>query len=168
VSTGLKMVSTYINTSTAHTNPSDANNVSDIETQNNFLARWLSWQSVCTILIAVVIYDQGTFPSSDISDTKTDTERSFPVMYQVQKGSIAGPKFKIPLMGPFVQALHPKFDAYLAQWASGPLSCVSVFHKYVKESSTRFWIISTIPIFLFHTIVSVSPVYPRTYGTPLH
>lgn len=34
-------------------------------------------------------------------------------------------------MGPFLQALHPKFDAYLAQWASGPLSCVSVFHKYV-------------------------------------
>jgi C-22 sterol desaturase len=41
--------------------------------------------------------------------------------------------FKIPLMGPFLQALHPKFDAYLAQWASGPLSCVSVFHKYVSR-----------------------------------
>lgn len=53
------------------------------------------------------------------------------VMYIKRKGSIAGPAFKIPLMGPFVQALHPKFESYLAQWASGPLSCVSVFHKYV-------------------------------------
>ena len=50
-------------------------------------------------------------------------------MYIWRKGSIAGPPFKIPLMGPFIQALHPKFDSYLAQWASGPLSCVSVFHK---------------------------------------
>ena len=51
------------------------------------------------------------------------------VMYLWRKGSIAGPALKIPLMGPFIQALHPKFEAYLAQWASGPLSCVSVFHK---------------------------------------
>lgn len=51
-------------------------------------------------------------------------------MYIKRKGSIAGPQFKIPLMGPFLQALHPKFEAYLEQWASGPLSCVSVFHKY--------------------------------------
>ena len=53
------------------------------------------------------------------------------VMYIWRKGSIAGPPFKIPLMGPFIQALHPRFEAYLEQWASGPLSCVSVFHKYV-------------------------------------
>jgi hypothetical protein len=53
----------------------------------------------------------------------------YSVMYIKRKGSIAGPPFKIPLMGPFIQALHPKFDAYLKQWASGPLSCVSVFHK---------------------------------------
>lgn len=59
-------------------------------------------------------------------------------MYQWRKGSISGPTFKIPLMGPFIQALHPKFESYLAQWASGPLSCVSVFHKYVKLSMTKF------------------------------
>ena len=51
-------------------------------------------------------------------------------MYIIRKGSIAGPPLKIPFMGPFIQALYPKFDGYLAQWASGPLSCVSVFHKY--------------------------------------
>lgn len=56
-------------------------------------------------------------------------------MYIKRKGSIAGPPLKIPLMGPFIQALHPKFEGYLAQWASGPLSCVSVFHKYVRLAS---------------------------------
>lgn len=55
-------------------------------------------------------------------------------MYIKRKGPIAGPPFKIPLMGPFLQALHPNFEAYLAQWANGPLSCVSVFHKYVLSS----------------------------------
>jgi C-22 sterol desaturase len=56
------------------------------------------------------------------------------VMYIKNKGSIAGPMLKIPFMGPFIQALHPKFDEYLKQFASGPLSCVSVFHKYVYQA----------------------------------
>jgi C-22 sterol desaturase len=50
-------------------------------------------------------------------------------MYIKNKGSIAGPLFKLPFMGPFLQSLNPKFEAYQAQWASGKLSCVSVFHK---------------------------------------
>lgn len=54
-------------------------------------------------------------------------------MYIVRKGSIAGPPLKIPLTGPFIQALYPKFEGYLAQWASGPLSCVSIFHKCVLD-----------------------------------
>lgn len=58
-------------------------------------------------------------------------------MYIRRKGSIAGPALKIPLMGPFIQALHPKFEGYLAQWASGPLSCVSIFHKFVVLASDR-------------------------------
>ncbi|PQE27852.1 Cytochrome P450 protein [Rutstroemia sp. NJR-2017a BBW] len=81
------------------------------------VADWHAWQYVVTFLLGVIIYDQ--------------------VMYIKRKGSIAGPAFKIPLMGPFLQALHPKFDSYLAQWASGPLSCVSVFHKFVVLASDR-------------------------------
>ncbi|KAK1829724.1 cytochrome P450 [Podospora conica] len=75
------------------------------------------WQYVVTVMIGFVVYDQ--------------------VMYLKRKGSIAGPRFKIPLTGPFLQALNPKFEAYLAQWASGPLSCVSVFHKFVVLVSDR-------------------------------
>ncbi|KAK1772070.1 cytochrome P450 61 [Phialemonium atrogriseum] len=82
-----------------------------------FLTGWSTWQVVVTFLLGVVVYDQ--------------------VMYIKRKGPIAGPPFKIPLMGPFLQALHPRFEAYLAQWASGPLSCVSVFHKFVVLASDR-------------------------------
>ncbi|KAK2882369.1 hypothetical protein FQN49_000424 [Arthroderma sp. PD_2] len=82
-----------------------------------FLAGWSTWQYVVAVLLGVVFYDQAT--------------------YIMKKGPIAGPPFKVPLMGPFVQALHPKFESYLAQWASGPLSCVSVFHKFVVLASDR-------------------------------
>ncbi|RAH49318.1 cytochrome P450 61 [Aspergillus brunneoviolaceus CBS 621.78] len=84
---------------------------------SSFLSGWSTWQYIVTFLLGVVVYDQ--------------------VMYIKRKGSIAGPTFKIPLMGPFLQAIHPKFDEYLAQWASGPLSCVSVFHKFVVLASDR-------------------------------
>ncbi|KAJ3550271.1 hypothetical protein NM208_g60 [Fusarium decemcellulare] len=74
-------------------------------------------QILFTIFLMLIVYDQ--------------------VIYIRRKGSIAGPRFKIPFMGPFMQALYPKFDAYLAQWASGPLSCVSIFHKFVVLASDR-------------------------------
>ncbi|BCS27310.1 uncharacterized protein APUU_60358A [Aspergillus puulaauensis] len=86
-------------------------------TMTNAGTGWAAWQYVVTILLGVVVYDQ--------------------VMYIWRKGSIAGPAFKIPLMGPFIQALHPRFESYLEQWASGPLSCVSIFHKFVVLASDR-------------------------------
>jgi hypothetical protein len=49
--------------------------------------------------------------------------------YLWQKGSIVGPTFKTPFIGPFLQSVNPKFSEYMAKWASGELSCVSVFHK---------------------------------------
>lgn len=74
---------------------------------------------------------------SPIRTASPFTDTLSAVAYLWRKGSIAGPTFKIPLVGPMIQALHPKFDAYLAQWASGPLSCVSVFHKFVVLASDR-------------------------------
>lgn len=49
--------------------------------------------------------------------------------YLRNKGSIVGPNWKIPFMGPFLESMNPKFEEYQAKWASGELSCVSVFHK---------------------------------------
>ncbi|KAI1457549.1 cytochrome P450 61 [Annulohypoxylon moriforme] len=75
----------------------------------------MTW--VFTILAMAVAYDQ--------------------ISYLVQKGSIVGPSFKMPFMGPFIESLDPKFEEYLGKWKSGPLSCVSVFHKFVVIASTR-------------------------------
>ena len=58
------------------------------------------------------------------------------VSYIMSKGSIEGPSFKLPFMGPFLQSMNPKFEEYYAKWCSGPLSCVSVFHKWVLATET--------------------------------
>ncbi|KAI6774271.1 hypothetical protein HG531_001120 [Fusarium graminearum] len=93
----------------------------DLSQENGLFSSWFErcskTQIAVTIFAVLIAYDQ--------------------FMYIWRKGSIAGPAFKIPFMGPFIQALYPKFDAYLAQWASGPLSCVSVFHKFVVLASDR-------------------------------
>lgn len=79
----------------------------------------LSWWKVLFTALAVgLVYDQ--------------------VMYQLRKGNIAGPRFKIwPVIGPFLESLDPKFEEYKAKWDSGPLSCVSIFHKFVVIASSR-------------------------------
>ncbi|GEQ70634.1 hypothetical protein JCM33374_g4312 [Metschnikowia sp. JCM 33374] len=76
------------------------------------------WQISLTLLVGVLTYDQ--------------------VKYQMNKGTIVGPKFKVwPIIGPFLESLDPKFEEYLGKWNSGPLSCVSIFHKFVVIASTR-------------------------------
>ncbi|KAI8628261.1 cytochrome P450 [Xylariaceae sp. FL1651] len=72
---------------------------------------------VVTIIAFAVAYDQ--------------------ISYLLQKGSIVGPSFKEPFIGPFLQSLNPKFEEYVEKWNSGPLSCVSVFHKFVVIASSR-------------------------------
>ncbi|BCS04497.1 cytochrome P450 [Aspergillus luchuensis] len=75
------------------------------------------WTIAFTILAALVTYDQ--------------------IMYLINKGNIVGPAFKTPFIGPFLESVNPKFEEYYAKWKSGPLSCVSVFHKFVVIASTR-------------------------------
>ena len=54
-------------------------------------------------------------------------------MYIYRKGSIVGPTWKTPFIGPFLESVNPDFTKYHAKWMSGPLSCVSVFHKYAPS-----------------------------------
>ncbi|KAF9885807.1 RNA polymerase C-22 sterol desaturase [Aspergillus nanangensis] len=75
------------------------------------------WKTLLTLIIAAVIYDQ--------------------LRYFYLKGSIIGPAWKLPFMGPFLESMDPKFHEYKAKWDSGELSCVSVFHKFVVIASTR-------------------------------
>lgn len=70
---------------------------------------WNGWTIALSILLICMSYDQ--------------------IMYQWRKGPLPGPMFKIPFIGPFLESVNPKFSDYEAKWASGPLSCVSVFHK---------------------------------------
>ncbi|KAA8648567.1 C-22 sterol desaturase erg5 [Aspergillus tanneri] len=92
------------------------------------------WKAILTLFIAAVIYDQHfTFPGTAIADFTG----AIAVRYVWQKGSIVGPAWKLPFMGPFLQSVNPKFHEYKAKWDSGELSCVSVFHKFVVIASTR-------------------------------
>lgn len=78
--------------------------------------RW--YQIVVALIIIIFSYDQ--------------------LAYQINKGGIAGPKFKVwPIIGPFLESFDPKFEEYQEKWASGELSCVSIFHKFVVIASTR-------------------------------
>lgn len=93
------------------------------------------WQYLLTLLLGLVIYDQGQSSPSSLCIRRALTILS--AMYIYQKGSIMGPTFKTPFIGPFLESVNPKFEQYHAKWMSGPLSCVSVFHKFVVIASTR-------------------------------
>ncbi|GAM84568.1 hypothetical protein ANO11243_025640 [Dothideomycetidae sp. 11243] len=84
---------------------------------NGITSNLTPWTVILTLLALCVGYDQ--------------------ISYQIQKGSIVGPKFKEPFIGPFLESVFPKFEKYHAKWKSGELSCVSVFHKFVVIASTR-------------------------------
>ncbi|EEB08115.2 C-22 sterol desaturase Erg5 [Schizosaccharomyces japonicus yFS275] len=75
------------------------------------------WTICFTILAILIAYDQ--------------------ISYQIQKGTIPGPIVKIPFMGSFLDSMKPTFEKYHTKWMSGPLSCVSVFHKFVVIASER-------------------------------
>ena len=97
------------------------------------------WSILFTSFVALCIYDQ--------------------ISYIIKKGSIVGPKFKIwPIMGPFLESMNPKFEEYKAKWASGPLSCVSVFHKFVVIASTKELARKTLnsPMFVKPCVVDVA------------
>lgn len=84
---------------------------------SRLLSNMNGWSIVLSIFLALVVYDQ--------------------LSYIRKKGSIVGPSMKLPFMGPFLESVNPRFEKYHEKWMSGPLSCVSVFHKFVVIASTR-------------------------------
>ncbi|KAF5005616.1 hypothetical protein FDECE_7957 [Fusarium decemcellulare] len=97
------------------------------------------WTWIFTFLAVCVVYDQ--------------------ISYIMRKGSIVGPSWKLPFIGPFLDSMDPRFDGYYAKWASGPLSCVSIFHKFVVIASTRDMARKVLnsPSFVKPTVVDVAP-----------
>ncbi len=49
-------------------------------------------------------------------------------LYRSRKAHLPGPKWTIPVIGKFMDSLHPSLENYMAGWNSGPLSAASVFH----------------------------------------
>jgi len=81
-----------------------------------------------TLLLLLVAYDQCELVMLPI-DFESSIANLRIVMYIWNKGSIVGPAWKIPFVGLFLSSVNPKMDDYKAQFASGELSCLSVFHK---------------------------------------
>ncbi|KAG7288015.1 hypothetical protein NEMBOFW57_007535 [Staphylotrichum longicolle] len=94
-----------------------ANVAPQLEYVIDYVSNASTWSILATLLAIAVVYDQ--------------------FRYIWNKGSIEGPAWKMPFIGPFLQSVNPKFEEYYAKWLSGPLSCVSVFHKFVVIASTR-------------------------------
>lgn len=119
----------YLDTPTTNMNLNDTSLAllaSSMDSTAGFLKTKLSgiwkctswWQVLITLTLGVIVYDQ--------------------VLYLLKKGTIAGPRFKVwPVIGPFLESLDPKFEEYMEKWNSGPLSCVSIFHKFVVIASSR-------------------------------
>ncbi|KAH7178431.1 cytochrome P450 [Fusarium sp. MPI-SDFR-AT-0072] len=97
------------------------------------------WTWVFTFIALCVVYDQ--------------------IAYIIRKGPIEGPAMKLPFIGPFLDSMDPRFDGYHAKWSSGPLSCVSIFHKFVVIASTRDMArkVFNSPAYVKPTVVDVAP-----------
>ena len=85
------------------------------------------WTITLTVFLMLVAYDQCKLETLQLCLRECTNNST--VKYIWNKGSIVGPTFKTPFIGPFLQSMNPKFGEYHAKWLSGPLSCVSVFHK---------------------------------------
>ncbi|CAG8981154.1 hypothetical protein HYALB_00005869 [Hymenoscyphus albidus] len=73
----------------------------------NWVTQNLSnWGIAATILVLLISYDQKIYPRADFQDS---------------------------IHGIIHTSTLPKVRAYQEQWASGDISCVSVFHKYVPH-----------------------------------
>ncbi|RMD40931.1 hypothetical protein DV735_g4188, partial [Chaetothyriales sp. CBS 134920] len=84
---------------------------------SGLLSQLNGWTVTLGVIVLAIAYDQAS--------------------YKYHKHGIVGPAWKTPFMGPFLESMFPDFNQYKAKWASGELSCVSVFHKFVVIASTR-------------------------------
>ena len=50
------------------------------------------------------------------------------IAYRSKKAHLPGPKWTIPIIGKFMDSLHPTLENYMKGWNSGPLSVASVFN----------------------------------------
>lgn len=76
---------------------------------SNGSARWI--YTTAAIVVALLVLEQS--------------------VYRMKKRHLPGARWTIPLIGKFLDSMHPSIENYKAQWKSGDLSAVSVFNMYV-------------------------------------
>lgn len=82
--------------------------------RNEFTFVWI----ILVAILGAVLYDQ--------------------ISYIYKKGHIPGPTIKgMATVAPLIITIRPKFEDLKAQWATGPLSCVSLLNKFIVFGSTR-------------------------------
>ncbi|KAG7090809.1 hypothetical protein E1B28_009893 [Marasmius oreades] len=57
-------------------------------------------------------------------------------VYRYKKRDLPGDTWTIPLIGKFVDSMHPSLENYMKQWNSGALSALSVFNIFIVMAST--------------------------------
>ncbi|KAF7320157.1 Cytochrome P450 [Mycena kentingensis (nom. inval.)] len=58
-------------------------------------------------------------------------------VYRVKKRHLPGDQWTIPLIGKFMDSMHPTMQNYKKQWDSGVLSAVSVFNIFIVMASSN-------------------------------
>ncbi|KAI0757401.1 cytochrome P450 sterol C22-desaturase [Daedaleopsis nitida] len=58
-------------------------------------------------------------------------------VYRYKKRHLPGDKWTIPIIGKFVDSMHPTMEGYMKQWNSGALSVISVFNIFIVMASTN-------------------------------
>nr|AFV30197.1 C22-sterol desaturase [Phaffia rhodozyma]AFV30199.1 C22-sterol desaturase [Phaffia rhodozyma]AFV30200.1 C22-sterol desaturase [Phaffia rhodozyma]AFV30201.1 C22-sterol desaturase [Phaffia rhodozyma] len=67
--------------------------------------------SILTVVASILIFEQ--------------------INYRNKKQHLPGPTWTIPIIGKFLNSLHPTMEVYKAQFAQGELSAFSVFHLFL-------------------------------------
>ncbi|KDN53595.1 putative ERG5-C-22 sterol desaturase [Tilletiaria anomala UBC 951] len=57
--------------------------------------------------------------------------------YRSKKAHLPGPTWTIPVIGQFMDSLHPTLENYMKGWNSGPLSVASVFNIFIVVASSN-------------------------------
>ncbi|KAF9269921.1 cytochrome P450 [Marasmius fiardii PR-910] len=57
-------------------------------------------------------------------------------VYRYKKKGLPGDRWTIPLIGKFVDSMHPSLENYMKQWNLGALSALSVFNIFIVMAST--------------------------------
>ncbi|EIW86362.1 cytochrome P450 sterol C22-desaturase [Coniophora puteana RWD-64-598 SS2] len=58
-------------------------------------------------------------------------------VYRYKKKHLPGSSWTIPLIGKFADSVNPTMEGYMAQWAQGALSAISVFNIFIVMASTN-------------------------------